>query len=275
MATKSHHPGVTILPSGKKVFIPLENNPEVFTSLIHSLGVSSALEFHDVYSLTDPDLLSFIPRPVHALIFIAPGSVYYRLHDKGKPKVLTYTGHGQEEPVWWCKQTIGHSCGLMALLHSIANGEAKKHVASDSLAGRLLAESTPLPPMERAAVLYDSAELEQAHMAAAVMGDSKAPSSTEPNGYHFLAFVPGKDGKLWECDGSWDGPIDHGILPEGADMLNSKVIGMGINKYLAVSEGNLEYSLVALTGNPASQPDTNGAAHASTSTQASQGQRVD
>ena len=40
--------------------------------LATSLGVSPTLGFHDIYSLSDPDLLSFIPRPVYALIFLCP-----------------------------------------------------------------------------------------------------------------------------------------------------------------------------------------------------------
>jgi ubiquitin carboxyl-terminal hydrolase L3 len=42
------------------------------TELAHNLGISSELTFHDVLSLTDPDLLAFIPRPCLALIVIIP-----------------------------------------------------------------------------------------------------------------------------------------------------------------------------------------------------------
>jgi len=241
-----HVSGVYINSKGKKTFIPLENNPEVFTGLIHDLGVSPELGFYDVYSLDEPALLAMVPRPVRALIFIAPANVYYRLHSEGKPKQLTYNATGDEEPVIWWKQTIGHACGLMALIHSIANGSAREYVKPGSLLAKLVDESLPLQPEPRAKVLYNSMELERAHMAAARTGDSKAPSSEEPNGYHFLAFVPGKDGHLYELDGSWDGPIDHGILLDGDDMLSEKVLEMGVKKYVRLAEGSVEYSLVAL-----------------------------
>ena len=58
----------------QKTFVPLENNPVVMTNLAHKLGLSSELEFHDVYSLTDPDLLAILPRPAYALLFIYPMS---------------------------------------------------------------------------------------------------------------------------------------------------------------------------------------------------------
>ena len=67
----SSTPGVYINSKGKKTFVPLENNPEVFTDLIHRLGLTSELGCYDVYSIDEPDLLSMVPRPAHALIFIA------------------------------------------------------------------------------------------------------------------------------------------------------------------------------------------------------------
>lgn len=241
--------GVYVNSKGKKTFIPLENNPSVFTGLIHDLGVSSTLGFHDIYSLDEPDLLALVPKPVHAIIFIAPGGVYYRVHPDGTPTELTYDGTNKDEPVMWFKQTIGHSCGLMALIHSIANGTARQSITPGSLLDQLLKEAAPLKPLPRAAVLYDSIELERAHMAAARTGDSKAPSSEEPNGYHFLAFVKGENGHLWEMDGSWDGPIDHGKLPEDGDLLSEKALDMGIRKYVKMADGNIEYSMVALATN--------------------------
>ena len=59
-----------------KYFIPLECNPDLFTQLIHSLGVTSNLVFQDVLSL-DSDMLAFIPRPVLALILVFPTSELY------------------------------------------------------------------------------------------------------------------------------------------------------------------------------------------------------
>lgn len=59
----------------RKVFVPLENNPDVMSDLAHKLGLSSELKFHDVYSLTDPDLLALVPRPAQALLFIYPKQV--------------------------------------------------------------------------------------------------------------------------------------------------------------------------------------------------------
>jgi ubiquitin carboxyl-terminal hydrolase L3 len=248
----THAPGVTFKANGTKVVIPLENNPEVFTQLINSIGVSPQLGFYDIYSL-DPDFTSFIPRPVHSIIFIAPSDVYYKLHGSS-PNVaiedITYDGSGEDVPVTWFPQTIGNSCGLMALIHCVGNGTAKQYVQPGSLLDKLLKEAIPLKSAERAQVLYDSLELEYAHMAAALKGDSHAPASDEGVGFHFLAFVKGKDGHLYELNGSWDGPLDHGLLPEGDDIMSEKALEMGVGKYIKLADGSIEYSMVALATNP-------------------------
>ncbi|KAH7271614.1 hypothetical protein B0J15DRAFT_509715 [Fusarium solani] len=225
-------PGVSY-KNGKKVFIPLENNPEVFNKLIHNLGVSEKLGFYDVYSVDEPDLLAMIPRPVHALIFITPAPMYYRVreNDPGSEE-LTYDGSGPDEPVTWYKQTIGNACGLIALLHS---------------------QALPLKPLPRADLLYNSAELEKAHMAAAVTGDTVAPASQEPVGYHFISFVKGENGHLYDLEGGWGGPIDRGVLADDEDLLSDKALEATVKKFTNAADGNLEFSIIAL----ATVPDEN------------------
>lgn len=146
--------------------------------------------------------------PGLSLIFISPADVYHRVRAKdGGSKELTYDGSGQEEPVIWFKQTIGHACGLYALIHSVGNGPSKDFINQGSLLDNLLKEALPLKPAQRADVLYNSAELEKAHMGSAFKGDSAAPMAEDPNGYHFISFVKGNDGHLYELEGAWNGPI--------------------------------------------------------------------
>jgi hypothetical protein len=120
-ATTNPDPGVSA-----QAFIPLEANPELMTSLLHKLGLSGALQVHDVYSITEPELLAFIPRPALALLLVFPVSATYEsarlAEDAG---VADYAGKGDAEPVVWWKQTIRNACGLMGLLHAVANGPAR------------------------------------------------------------------------------------------------------------------------------------------------------
>ncbi|KXL45724.1 hypothetical protein M433DRAFT_149533 [Acidomyces richmondensis BFW] len=256
--------GVFIREDGTKTFVPLENNPEVLTDLVHRLGMSPQLGFYDIYSIDEPELLALVPKPVHAIIFIAPAGVYYRVRtdDAGgkefagaptsveQSKKLTYDGSGEEEPVMWFKQTIGHACGLIALLHSVANGSARYFILPGSTLDNLFKEALSLKPHARAQLLYDSEELEKAHMASAFKGDSRAPLASEPNGYHFISFVKGKDSHLYELEGSSDGPIDRGLLDENEDVVSDRALNAGIRRFVKAAEGNLEFSMVALATKP-------------------------
>ncbi|EFX02746.1 ubiquitin c-terminal hydrolase l3 [Grosmannia clavigera kw1407] len=263
--------GVCVDSSGQKTVVPLENNPDVFTALLHDLGgpTTKSLRFHDVYSVDDAALLALVPRPVLALVLISPPGPFHvvRAADGRPPSVseaaLTYGKTGSsssDEPVLWFRQTIGHACGLMALIHAAANSPtACDRLQSGSLLDRLLRQAAPLAPAARAALLYDSAELEETHMRAAVRGDSAAPLATDPCELHFVAFVRGRDDHLWELEGSSDGPIDRGPLPEDAtgngdgtrnDMLTKEALALGVGRFLAAAEGDVAFSIIALTSAP-------------------------
>lgn len=110
-------------------FIPLEANPQLMTELIHKLGVGPSLAMHDVYSLTEPDLLAFIPRPALALLLVFPVSATYESHRMAEDSITeAYTGKGEQEPVLWWKQTIRNACGMMGLLHAVCNGAARDFI---------------------------------------------------------------------------------------------------------------------------------------------------
>lgn len=121
-------------PSMKMYLTPLfwsENNPDVLTTLIHKLGLSSSLSFQDVFSLDDPALLSFIPRPALALLLVFPVSTSYESLREAEDMLLPqYSGYGAEEEVLWFKQTIRNACGMMGLLHLALNGGARELIGT-------------------------------------------------------------------------------------------------------------------------------------------------
>lgn len=101
------------------------------SALLHQLGLSQSVSFHDVFSIDDPDLLAFIPRPVHALLLVFPVSdSYEKFRHEEDSNRAEYTGCGPDEPVVWYRQTIGNACGLIGLLHSVSNGTAKEHIGT-------------------------------------------------------------------------------------------------------------------------------------------------
>lgn len=119
----------------------------------------------------------------------------------------------------------------------------------------LLKSVIPLPPMERADLLYHSQALESAHATAASQGQSAAPSAEDNIDLHYVCFVTVKskaDGKnhLWEMDGRRRGPLDRGVLADGEDALSESALALGVRKFLhreqETNGGELRFSLVGL-----------------------------
>ncbi|KAI9790027.1 MAG: ubiquitinyl hydrolase 1 [Peltula sp. TS41687] len=240
------------VPTNAKAFIPLENNPDVMSSLVHKLGLSRRLSFHDVFSIDDADLLAFVPRPAYALLLVFPVSRSYEqarvAEDADRP---AYAGAGPAEDVVWFKQTIRNACGLIGLLHGVANGEARGFVDTPSPLAELLADAVPLPPEQRAELLYHSSALESAHQSAAAKGDTAAPSAADDVDLHYVCFVKSaKTNRLWELDGRRKGPLDRGELRPEDDVLSPTALDLGVRRFLRREEevgvGELRFSLVVL-----------------------------
>ncbi|KAI4869622.1 ubiquitin carboxyl-terminal hydrolase [Hypoxylon rubiginosum] len=239
---------------GSLAFVPLEANPELMTTLLHKLGLSRALQVHDVYSITEPELLAFVPRPALAVLLVFPVSATYEsarlAEDAGAPE---YAGKGEGEPVLWFRQTIRNACGLMGLLHAVANGPARGFIEQDTPLNRLIQAATPLPPTERSALLEKTPELAAAHQEAASRGDTAAPDAQDDVDLHYVCFVKTEDGDkdggtLWELDGRRKGPIARGKLAADEDVLSEKALLWGPLKFLERGGGDMRFSCVALAG---------------------------
>ncbi|RMZ80104.1 hypothetical protein DV737_g3179, partial [Chaetothyriales sp. CBS 132003] len=228
-----------------KTFIPLESHPEVMTSLAHSLGVSSTLAFHDLYSLHDRDLIDLLPNPL-ALLFVYPETSSSHSH-QARVKASAgrvYDKSGEKEPVIFFRQTIRHACGLIGLLHCITNNPSV--VTPNSYLDKLIKAAIPVEPDARAQLLVDSPELEAAHATAAQQGDTAAPPLGEEPGHAFIAFVKGKDDCLWELPGpDWNSPVSHGKI--AGNVLSEEALEKGPRQFLAreaAGSGNMEQDYV-------------------------------
>ena len=112
------------------------------SSLVHNLGVSSELAFHDVFAIDDPDLLAFVPRPAYALLLVFPvNETYEKFRGVEDAERQDYASAGPDEEVVWFKQTIRNACGLIGLLHGVSNGEARSFVGERPLCSSCFAAS--------------------------------------------------------------------------------------------------------------------------------------
>lgn len=234
---------------GALAFIPLEANPQLMTDLIHKLGVSSALQMHDVFSLTEPELLAFIPRPALALLLVFPVSAAYESHRMAEDTLADeYHGKGDAEPVLWWRQTIRNACGLMGLLHAVSNGPARSFIEEGSTLDELLKKSVDLTPNERSALLEKTPTLATAHREAATGGDTAAPAAEADVDLHYVCFVKDNENHLWELDGRRKGPIRRGQLDSNEDALSAKALSLGALKFLEREGEDLRFSAIALAG---------------------------
>ena len=224
--------------------------------LATKLGLSSELQFHDVYSLDEPSQLAHIPRPALALLAIIPLTPAWDLNRTTEDAHRSpYAGCGPSEPVIWFQQTIGHACGSIGLLHSVLNGPAVDYIAPDSDLAAIRSRAIPLAMTRRAEMLYNSDAFERAHKSVEQAGDSYADPTGERNGGHFVSFVKSGDGKLWELEGSRKGPLERGCLAEDEDVLSPRALEMGIKRIIKLNadEGggeSLRFSCIALARRP-------------------------
>jgi len=217
------------------------------------LGLSPSLEFIDIYSLTDATLLSLTPRPVLGLLAIIPLTSAWHANriSEDSSKAEPYPGSGFSDEVIWFKQTIGHACGSIGLIHILLNGPAKNYILPGSTLARMREQVGPLDMKERAQLLYDSKELEEAHQSVAELGDTAPPSAAEGDrlGQHFVGFVIEK-GRLWELEGSRKGALERGTMEEGEDVLSPKAVEAGLGRVIemeaAAGGGDLRFSVIAL-----------------------------
>lgn len=222
------------------------------SDLLHKLGLSENLSFHDVFSIDDPDLLAFAPRPALALLLVFPVSATYERsrHEEDAEKV-DYDGSGPGENVIWYKQTIGNACGLIGLLHAASNGSARESVNAESSLDTFIKNAIPLQPQQRAQLIEDSESLAHAHAEAAAGGETNAPSADDAVDLHFVCFVKSlKDGHLWELDGRRKGPLDRGLLSNDEDVLSPTALDHGVRAFLKREASNddreLRFSLIVL-----------------------------
>jgi hypothetical protein len=106
----------------RKHFIPLESNPEVFTKLIHELGVSDNFSFVDIWAL---DCIEHVPRPAAALVLVLPTSTEYEQRKSVEDTEREEDNKARGDGVIWLPQTINNACGLYAILHAACNGDAR------------------------------------------------------------------------------------------------------------------------------------------------------
>lgn len=227
-----------------------ENNPEVMNELARRLGVSEELAFYDVYSLYDAEMMALVPRPVFALLVTIPMNAAWRQDRTAEDAALEwYGGSGPDEPVLWFQQTVIHGCGLIGLLHCVANGVPAGMIVPGSELANFVEKATPLRMDDRARLLNDTDALHEASEATSTLGDSRVLGVEENSPHHFVALVKGRDGNLWELEGGRKGPLNRGPLGGQEDAFSERALDLGIRRLVEMQRkagDDLPFSCIAL-----------------------------
>ncbi|CAO3593839.1 unnamed protein product [Absidia cylindrospora] len=236
---------VVHIEKNKIKWLPLEANPEVWTKIIHDHGVDPKWSYTNVYGF-DPELLAMVPQPVKAVIFLFPiTEAYekYRLEQEQRildqhPNVVAETQH-----VHFFKQTISNACGMIGLLHSLANNHPNTCSAGTStLFPTIINDTKAMTPAERATYLEGCEALAKVHADGAQEGQTEAPSLEEQIYLHFICYVD-IGGDLYELDGRQSFPVNHGKIQDS--LLEDAAVVM--RKFMALDPQETNYSAIALT----------------------------
>ncbi|KAI9305989.1 hypothetical protein BJ944DRAFT_160737 [Cunninghamella echinulata] len=200
-------------------WLPLEANPEI----IHQLGVDSKCHYVDVL----------------AMIFLSPTSELYDQYRNQEDIRLNKLEQSISPNVIYFKQSIRNACGMIALLHSIANNEENEIIGPGELQ-TFLEQAQSMSPDERAEWLKQSNELRLLHETAARSGQTTIPQLGDQINFHYACFVE-VDDHLYELDGSRSLPINHGRVTNFVESA-AKVI----KQYMAIDPNQTRFNIIAL-----------------------------
>lgn len=236
----------------KRAVVPLESNPEVFTKFARQLGLLPAYGFADIYSLSNPELLGFLPRPVKAIILLFPISEATEVAKNSAPIANEDKDAVQkdkpEKTVIWYKQTIKNACGLYALLHCLSNN--KGLLDGQCQLNKFLLNH----PVENGKFEDDLTDefifnISEKYSSNFSEGDTRAPEAHEDVNLHFITFVE-VSGKLWELDGRRaSGAHKLGEASKDAlDLADQKIIRERVQWYIdsANEKNKLQFSMLGL-----------------------------
>lgn len=174
--------------------IPLESNPDVFDKFAYNLGLLKSYSFNDIFSIDDPSLLDFLPRPMVAIILLFP-------IQNTKPSLSSSSSSQssttKESTPIWLKQNFQNACGLYALLHILINN--KHLLQKDSILYDFLQQNNTLSSdqIDKFIISFTNKFNQDFNESS---GETTNPNPEDEIDLHFISFISFK-GKLWEMDG--------------------------------------------------------------------------
>lgn len=220
--------------------LPMESNPDIMNKYLVKLGVSDKWRMVDVIGL-EGEALSWVPRPVLAVILLFPLSDAYEQHRCEQENELDKKKPAAPKDVFHLRQVLSNICGTIALVHSVANNTHRIDVA-DGLLKRYLKDAQGLDAAAKGALLENSVAIIEAYKDVVHAESPEGEDVNETPNNHFVTFVH-KDGTLYELDGRKTLPINHGpTTPEHLLEDAAKICRQFIDR----EPDNIGFNIVAL-----------------------------
>lgn len=223
------------------VALPMESNPETMSKYLYKLGVSDRWRMVDVIGL-EGEALSWVPRPVLAVVLLFPLSDAYEEHRSAQETELLSKGQPPSADVFHLKQVLSNVCGTIALVHSIANNTHSIELTDSSLIKKYIDDAKNLDSSARGTLLEKSTAMLDAYKELIHTGNTGVADEEEPVNNHFVTFVH-KDGHLFELDGRKSFPIDHGLTTPDKLLEDAAKI---CREFIAREPDNIGFNMVAL-----------------------------
>lgn len=225
------------------VALPMESNPETMNKYLQKLGVSEKWRMVDVIGLEE-ETLSWVPRPVLAVVLLFPLSDAYEKHRSEQEIDLQTKGIQPPKEVFHLKQVLSNVCGTIALVHSIANNMQRIEI-NDGLLKNYIDEAKNLDASAKGMLLENSAAILNAYREIVRSEIESGGEAEDTVNNHFVTFVH-IDGHLFELDGRKSYPIDHGATTP--DSLLEDAVKV-CREFIARDPDNIGFNVVALVPN--------------------------
>jgi len=215
----------------------LESNAPAFTALARSIGIPAPWTVHEVFSL-EPELLMMVPQPCRSVILCFPSA---KFRDRRPAERVA-----GETPLFhlWQSDNLGNACGLIALIHSVANiAECRAALTPGSFLAAYLDKAIAQTPAERGAALETNEEIRGSMGTAARAGETAVEEGSVD--FHFVAFVRSEKGEVVELDGMMGAPRVHEAGVSEADFLPA--VGRVVQEaYFKVAGDDPRFSMLGL-----------------------------
>jgi ubiquitin carboxyl-terminal hydrolase L3 len=226
----------------KQRWFPLESNPQLINSYIQKLGFDTSLyEFVDVFS-TEDWALEMIPQPVAAVLMLYPLTEAQTSNTQDDVVALA----AAQDSVWFIKQRIGNACGTIGLLHALMNLPEPLRMFQPNSWLQSFAEDCPIPldPIAKAERLEVDSNIAKMHDDATASEANATDRGNIDDSIitHFIALVCVQD-RLYELDGSKEGPIDHGPTTPMTMLKDSAAV---VKKFMAKDPNEMRFTITAL-----------------------------